>query len=47
MEIVQFTVALALVMGTRRLRPHLLASGARSLYFPIAYPPFSTRIVFR
>jgi cytochrome P450 family 117 subfamily A len=47
MEIVQFSVALALIMGARRLRPHLLTSRTRGLYFPIAYPPFKTRIVFR
>jgi len=47
MEIVQFTVAIALIMGTRRLRPQLLASRKGGLYFPIAYPSFKTRIVFR
>ncbi|MFM0069132.1 cytochrome P450 [Paraburkholderia aspalathi] len=46
MTVVQFSVALALVMSAKRLRPRLTAPLGRGIYFPVTYPSFKTRVVF-
>lgn len=47
MEIVQFSVALALVMGSQKLRPRLMTTyEACRQYFPITHPPARLRVEF-
>lgn len=44
MEIVQFTVALALVLGERGTRPRLVAGMPAPRYMPLAHPSSSLRV---
>jgi len=47
LEVVQFCVALALIMGREKRRPKVLAGdGVCRTYFPIAHPPSSLRVGF-
>ncbi|AOJ04497.1 cytochrome P450 [Burkholderia mayonis] len=47
MQLVQFAVALALTLSARGVRPRLVSSDAgRHRFFPLTYPPRTTRIAF-
>ena len=46
MELVQYAVAIAKIMGRRGLRPRLVGRRPIPLYLPLQHPPLGTRVVF-